>query len=56
MLTEGSSVQRRERDAPVYETIGRDTDRGSPDFGGGVDYHDHESSHRERIPLGGQLE
>ena len=22
----------------------------SPDFGGGIDYHDHESSQRERIP------
>ena len=51
----GSPAQCRERDAPVHETIGRDRDRESPDFGGGIDYHDHESSHRERIPLGGNL-
>ena len=31
---EESPVQRRERDVPVYENVGRDTDRGSPDFGG----------------------
>ena len=54
-VTEGSPVQRRERDTLVHETIGRDRDRESPDFGGGVDYHDHESSQRERIPLGGNL-
>ena len=50
-----SPSQRRERDVPVCETIGRDTERGSPDFGGGVDYHEHESLRRERIPLGGNL-
>ena len=37
-VTEGSPAQRRERNAPVYETIGRDADRESPDFGD----HDHE--------------
>ena len=52
-VAEGSPAQRRERDALVHETTGRDRDRESPDFGGGVDYHDHESSQRERIPLGG---
>ena len=30
--------QRRERDIPVGETNGRDTERRSPDFGGGIDY------------------
>ena len=45
-VTEASPAQRRERDALVYEIIGRDRDRESPDFGG-VDYHDHESSHSE---------
>ena len=54
-MAEGSPAQRRERDALVHETIRRDRDRESPDFGGGVDYHDHESSQRERIPLGGIL-
>ena len=56
IAAEESPVQRRERDVPVYETIGRDTDRGSPDFGGGVDYHVCESSRRERIPPRWQLE
>ena len=51
-VAEGSPVQRREREALVHETS-RDRDRISPDFGGGVDYHDHESTQRERIPLGG---
>ena len=50
---EESPSQRRERDVLVSETIGRDPERGGPDFGGGVDYHEHEASHRERIPLGG---
>ena len=45
--------QHRERDIPVCETIGRDTERRSPDFGGGVDYQEHDSPSRERIPLGG---
>ena len=51
--SEESPSQRRERDVPVRETIGRDTERRSPDFGGGVDYQEHESIRRERIPLGG---
>ena len=52
-MTEGSPVQRRERDASVQEPTRRDRDRESPEFGGGVDYQDHESLRRERIPLGG---
>ena len=52
--SEESPSQRRERDVPVCETIGRDTERRSPDFGGGVDYYqENESTRRERIPLGG---
>ena len=45
--------QRRERNNPVCETTGRDTERQSPDFGGGVDYQEHDSSNRVRAPLGG---
>ena len=45
--------QRRERDNPICEANGRDTERRSPDFGGGVDYQEHGSTNRERIPLGG---
>ena len=44
--SEESPSQRRERDVPV-------TERRSPDFGGGVDYQEQESTRRERIPLGG---
>ena len=43
----------RERESPVRETIERDRSRESPDFGGGVDYHDYDTLQRERIPLGG---
>ena len=51
IVAEGSPAQRRERNTLVHETSGRGRDRESPDFGGGVDYHDHESSQRERNPL-----
>ena len=53
VTAEGSPIQHRERDTLVQEPTRRDRDRESPEFGGGVDYHDHESSRRERIPLGG---
>ena len=33
--------QRRERDNPICEANGRDTERRSPDSGGGVDYQEH---------------
>ena len=49
---EGPS-QRRERDNPICEANGRDTERRSPDFGGGIDCQEHDSTNRERIPLGG---
>ena len=51
--SEESPSQRRERDVPVCETSGRDTERRSPDLGGGVDYQEHQSTRRERIRLGG---
>ena len=35
--------ERRERGSPIQETTERDRSRGSPDFGGGVDYHEYES-------------
>ena len=45
--------QRRERTNPVCGPIGRDTERRSPDFGGGVDYQEFDSPNRERLPPGG---
>ena len=45
--------QRRDRNNPGCETTGRDTERQSPDFGGGVDYQEHDSPNRVRVPLGG---
>ena len=52
-LEEGPS-QRRERDNPTCEANGRDPERRSPDFGGGIDYQEHDPTNRERIPLGGR--
>ena len=52
--TEGSPAPRREVNPPAQEATGRDRDKGSPDFGGGVDFYDLESPRRERIPLGGK--
>ena len=43
----------RERGSPTLETTGRDHSRGSPDFGGGVDYYEYDTLQRERIPMGG---
>ena len=34
--------QRRERDNPIGEANGRDAEKRSPDFGGGVDYQEHD--------------
>ena len=45
--------ERRKRGSPTHETTGRDHNRGSPDFGGGVDYHEYEALQRDRIPMGG---
>ena len=52
--TQGSPVLRRERDTLTHETTGRDREKESPDFGGGVDFYDLESPKRERIPLDGK--
>ena len=45
--------ERRDRESPVHDAAERVRNRESPDFGGGVDYHEYEAPHRERIPLGG---
>ena len=45
--------ERRDRESPVHVAAERVRNRESPDFGGGVDYHEYEALHRERIPLGG---
>ena len=51
--SEESPSQRRERDTSVGGANDRDTERRSPDFGGGVDYHEHDSTTRGRTPLAG---
>ena len=53
--SEDSPSQHRERDNPIGETSGRDAEKGSPDFGGGVDYQEQDFPTRERILLGGNL-
>ena len=45
--------ERREGGSPIQRTTGEDRTRESPDFGGGVDYHDYDDLRRERIPVGG---
>ena len=42
--------ERRERVSPVQETLDRNHSRGSPDFGGGVGYHEDDGHHRGHIP------
>ena len=44
--------ERRERVSPVQETLDRNRSRGSPDFGGGVGYHEDDGHHRGHIPQG----
>ena len=45
--------ERRERESPVHVAAERVRSRESPDFGGGVDYHEYETPQMERISLGG---
>ena len=45
-------TEQRGLDAPARRPIGAGSSRGSPDFGGGVDYHDQETPRRERLPEG----
>ena len=46
--------QRRERNNPIHETTGRDAERQSPDFGGGVDYEEHDPVNRVQISGNGR--
>ena len=52
--SEDSPSQNRERDIPIGDTNGRDAEKGSPDFGGGVGYQDllggNSHDDRERLP------
>ena len=45
--------ERRDRESPVHDAAERVWNRESPDFGGGVDCHEYDALHRERMPLGG---
>ena len=45
--------KRRERGSPRQEVAERDRSRGSPDFGGGIGYREHDGQQREHIPEGG---
>ena len=42
--------ERRERMSPEHDISDRNHSRGSPDFGGGVGYHESEVYHRGHIP------
>ena len=46
------SMEQREIDTPARRTHGAGGPRESPDFGGGVDYHDLDTPRRERLPEG----
>ena len=46
------SMEQREIDTPARRTHGVGGPRESPDFGGGVDYHDLGTPRRERLPEG----
>ena len=48
-----ANPERRDRESLVPDAAERVRNRESPDFGGGVDYYEYETLHRERIPLGG---
>ena len=48
-----ATPERRDRESLAPDAAERVRNRESPDFGGGVDYHEYETLHRERIPLGG---
>ena len=45
-------MEQRGVDTPARRPIGAGSSRESPDFGGGVDYHDQEAPRRERLPDG----
>ena len=45
-------MEQREIDTPARRTHGVEGPRESPDFGGGVDYHDLGTPRRERLPEG----
>ena len=44
--------ERRDKVSPEQETLDRNRSRGSPDFGGGVDYHEDDGHYRGHIPEG----
>ena len=46
------STEQRGMDTPARRTTGVRGSRESPDFGGGVDYHDLDTPRRERLPDG----
>ena len=43
-------IEQGEMETPVRRPNGAGCSRESPDFGGGVDYHDQETPSRERLP------
>ena len=49
-----TSPERRERMSPVHEFSSRRHSRGSPDFGGGVGYHESDALPRGHIPENNQ--
>ena len=47
--------ERRERGSPTQETVERDRNRRSPDFGGGTGYCENDGHQRGHIPEGGSF-
>ena len=48
-----ATPERRKEGSSIPRTTEEDRARESPDFGGGVDYHDYDDQRRERILIGG---
>ena len=51
--SEESPSPSKERDSQIGEATDRDVGKRSPDFGGGIDFHDNDFADGEQMPLAG---